>query len=81
MSSNFYCDGVDKAPQRSLFNALGTTADRTTDLYKSPTTGLRPVRKPVRKEGQKTNHSEDLKPLHKDGRPLAHRQGRTKVPR
>ena len=23
MSSNFYCDGVDKAPQRSLFNALG----------------------------------------------------------
>ena len=27
MSSNFYCDGVDKAPQRSLFNALGMTKE------------------------------------------------------
>lgn len=27
MSSNFYCDGVDKAPQRSLFNALGLTKE------------------------------------------------------
>ena len=27
MSSNFYCDGVDKAPQRSLFNALGVTKE------------------------------------------------------
>ena len=27
MSSNFYCDGVDKAPQRSLFNALGITKE------------------------------------------------------
>ena len=25
MGCNFYCDGVDKAPQRSLFNALGMT--------------------------------------------------------
>ncbi|MCC8135938.1 MAG: dihydroxy-acid dehydratase [Ruminococcus sp.] len=25
MSSNFFCDGVEKAPQRSLFNALGHT--------------------------------------------------------
>lgn len=27
MDSNFYCDGVDKAPQRSLFNALGFTKE------------------------------------------------------
>ncbi len=27
MASNFYCDGVDKAPQRSLFNALGMTKE------------------------------------------------------
>lgn len=27
MNSNFYCDGVDKAPQRSLFNALGMTKE------------------------------------------------------
>lgn len=27
MSCNFYCDGVDKAPQRSLFNALGMTRE------------------------------------------------------
>jgi dihydroxy-acid dehydratase len=27
MSSNFYCDGVDKAPQRSLFHALGMTKE------------------------------------------------------
>ena len=27
MGCNFYCDGVDKAPQRSLFNALGMTKE------------------------------------------------------
>lgn len=27
MANNFYCDGVDKAPQRSLFNALGMTKE------------------------------------------------------
>lgn len=27
MSSNYFCDGVDKAPQRSLFNALGMTKE------------------------------------------------------
>lgn len=27
MSGNFYCDGVDKAPQRSLFHALGMTKE------------------------------------------------------
>lgn len=27
MNCNFYCDGVDKAPQRSLFNALGMTKE------------------------------------------------------
>ena len=27
MSCNFYCNGVDKAPQRSLFNALGMTRE------------------------------------------------------
>ncbi|WP_298483925.1 dihydroxy-acid dehydratase [uncultured Ruminococcus sp.] len=27
MDHNFYCDGVDKAPQRSLFNALGMTKE------------------------------------------------------
>ncbi len=26
-SKSFFCDGVDKAPQRSLFNALGMTAE------------------------------------------------------
>lgn len=27
MEKNFFCDGVDKAPQRSLFNALGMTRE------------------------------------------------------
>lgn len=27
MSGNYFCDGVDKAPQRSLFNALGMTKE------------------------------------------------------
>ncbi|MGN0613366.1 MAG: dihydroxy-acid dehydratase [Porcipelethomonas sp.] len=27
MGCNFYCEGVDKAPQRSLFNALGLTKE------------------------------------------------------
>ncbi len=27
MSGNFFCDGVEKAPQRSLFNALGHTKE------------------------------------------------------
>ncbi|MDO5125976.1 MAG: dihydroxy-acid dehydratase [Ruminococcus sp.] len=27
MSCNYFCDGVDKAPQRSLFNALGMTKE------------------------------------------------------
>ncbi|MBO5448325.1 MAG: dihydroxy-acid dehydratase [Ruminococcus sp.] len=27
MEKNFFCDGVDKAPQRSLFNALGMTKE------------------------------------------------------
>ncbi|MBQ8568554.1 MAG: dihydroxy-acid dehydratase [Oscillospiraceae bacterium] len=27
MACNFYCDGADKAPQRSLFNALGMTKE------------------------------------------------------
>lgn len=27
MSGNFYCDGIDKAPQRSLFHALGMTKE------------------------------------------------------
>lgn len=27
MDCNFFCDGVDKAPQRSLFNALGMTKE------------------------------------------------------
>lgn len=27
MGCNFYCDGADKAPQRSLFNALGMTKE------------------------------------------------------
>ena len=27
MSGNFYCEGVDKAPQRSLFHALGMTQE------------------------------------------------------
>ena len=27
MACNFFCDGVDKAPQRSLFNALGMTKE------------------------------------------------------
>ncbi len=27
MANNFFCDGVDKAPQRSLFNALGMTKE------------------------------------------------------
>lgn len=28
MACNYFCDGVDKAPQRSLFNALGMTKGR-----------------------------------------------------
>lgn len=27
MAGNFYCDGVGKAPQRSLFHALGMTKE------------------------------------------------------
>ena len=27
MNGNFYCEGVDKAPQRSLFHALGMTKE------------------------------------------------------
>ncbi|MBR1739355.1 MAG: dihydroxy-acid dehydratase [Ruminococcus sp.] len=27
MANNYFCEGVDKAPQRSLFNALGMTAE------------------------------------------------------
>ena len=27
MACNYFCDGVDKAPQRSLFNALGMTKE------------------------------------------------------
>ena len=26
-NGNFFCEGADKAPQRSLFNALGYTAE------------------------------------------------------
>ena len=29
MNGNFYCEGVDKAPQRSLFHALGMTKEET----------------------------------------------------
>ena len=29
MSCNYFCDGVEKAPQRSLFNALGFTKEET----------------------------------------------------
>ncbi len=36
MSSNFFCDGVDKAPQRSLFNALGHTREE----MKRPLVGI-----------------------------------------
>ena len=36
MSCNFYCDGVDKAPQRSLFNALGMTKEE----MKRPLVGI-----------------------------------------
>lgn len=32
MACNYFCDGVDKAPQRSLFNALGMTRKKWTDL-------------------------------------------------
>ena len=28
MAGNFYCDGVGKAPQRSLFHALGMTKEK-----------------------------------------------------
>ena len=27
MEKNYFCEGVDKAPQRSLFNALGLTKE------------------------------------------------------
>jgi len=36
MSSNFFCDGVEKAPQRSLFNALGHTQEE----MKRPLVGI-----------------------------------------
>ena len=36
MSSNFFCDGVEKAPQRSLFNALGHTSEE----MKRPLVGI-----------------------------------------
>lgn len=36
MGCNFYCDGVDKAPQRSLFNALGITKEE----MKRPLVGI-----------------------------------------
>ena len=32
MACNYFCDGVDKAPQRSLFNALGMTKEEM-DTY------------------------------------------------
>lgn len=36
MAENFYCDGVDKAPQRSLLNALGMTKEE----MKRPLVGI-----------------------------------------
>ena len=36
MSCNFFCDGVEKAPQRSLFNALGHTEEE----MKRPLVGI-----------------------------------------
>ena len=36
MSENYFCDGVEKAPQRSLFNALGHTAEE----MKRPLVGI-----------------------------------------
>jgi len=36
LSSNFFCDGVEKAPQRSLFNALGHTSEE----MKRPLVGI-----------------------------------------
>lgn len=36
MGCNFFCDGVDKAPQRSLFNALGFTNEE----MKKPLVGI-----------------------------------------
>lgn len=36
MSDNFFCDGADKAPQRSLFNALGMTKEE----MKRPLVGI-----------------------------------------
>ncbi|MGN1480325.1 dihydroxy-acid dehydratase [Porcipelethomonas sp.] len=36
MGCNFYCEGVDKAPQRSLFNALGMTKEE----MKRPLVGI-----------------------------------------
>ncbi|MBR6046300.1 MAG: dihydroxy-acid dehydratase [Ruminococcus sp.] len=35
-NKNYFCDGVDKAPQRSLFNALGLTAEE----MKRPLVGI-----------------------------------------
>ena len=36
MAENFFCDGVEMAPQRSLFNALGMTHEemKRPDVYK-----------------------------------------------
>jgi dihydroxy-acid dehydratase len=36
LSSNFFCDGIEKAPQRSLFNALGHTEEE----MKRPLVGI-----------------------------------------
>ena len=36
MACNYFCDGVDKAPQRSLFNALGMTKEE----MKKPLVGI-----------------------------------------
>ena len=33
---NYFCEGVDKAPQRSLFNALGMTKEE----MKKPLVGI-----------------------------------------
>lgn len=36
MAENFFCDGVEMAPQRSLFNALGMTHEE----MKRPLVGI-----------------------------------------
>ena len=33
MACNYFCDGVDKAPQRSLFNALGMTKEEILAVF------------------------------------------------